>query len=379
MAGKRDYYEILGLSKGASESEIKKAYRKMAIQYHPDKNPDDAEAEKKFKEAAEAYEVLSDPQKRQRYDNYGHAGVGGASQGGGGFGGGMSMDDIFEQFGDIFGGGFGGSGSFGGFGGGGGRGQRRFKGSNLRVRVKLTLEELASGVEKKLRIKRSMPADGVSFKTCPTCRGTGQVSRVANTILGQMQTSSTCPSCNGLGQTIDKKPSGTDQYGMVRKEEIVPVKIPAGVVDGMQLKISGKGNAGPMNGVNGDLIVAIEEEEHPQLKRENNNLHYDLYVSIPDAVLGTSVEVPTLSGKARIKIPAGTQSGKIMRLRGKGIPSVEGYGSGDLLVHVNVWTPKEVNKENRRIFEGLQGDPDFTPQPGNHDKSFFEKVKEMFG
>lgn len=378
MAGKRDFYEILGLSKGASESEIKKAYRKMAIKYHPDKNPGDAEAEKKFKEAAEAYEVLSDPQKRQRYDQYGHAGVGGASQGGGGFGGGMSMDDIFDQFGDIFGGAFGGGGGFGGFSGGG-RGQRRFKGSNLRVRVKLTLEELASGVEKKLRIKRSMPAEGVSFKTCPTCRGAGQVSRVTNTILGQMQTSSACPSCNGLGQTIDKKPSGTDEYGMVRKEEIVPVKIPAGVVDGMQLKIAGKGNAGPMNGVNGDLIVVIEEQEHPDLKRENNNLHYDLYVSIPDAVLGTAVEVPTLSGKARIKVPGGTQSGKIMRLRGKGIPSVEGFGTGDLLVHVNVWTPKEVNKENRRIFEGLQGDSDFEPKPGNHDKSFFEKVKEMFG
>jgi len=378
MAGKRDYYEILGVGRSASKEEIKKAYRKMAIQYHPDKNPDDQEAEVKFKEAAEAYEVLSDPQKRQRYDQFGHAGVGGAAQGGGFSGGGMSMDDIFEQFGDIFGGAFGGS--FGGFGGrGGGGGRRRFKGSNLRVRVKLNLAEMSTGVEKKLRIKRSMPADGVSFRTCPTCRGAGQVSRVTNTILGQMQTSSACPSCNGLGQTIDKKPAGTDEYGMTRKEEIVSVKIPAGVVDGMQLKVSGKGNAGPMDGVNGDLIVVIEEQEHPELKRENNNLHYDLYITFPDAVLGTSVEVPTVTGKARIKIPAGTQSGKIMRLRGKGIPSVEGYGQGDLLVHVNVWTPQEISKEKRRIVEGRQNDPDFTPQPTKSDKSFFDKVKEMFG
>lgn len=377
MASKRDYYEVLGVDRNASESEIKKAYRKMAIKYHPDKNPGDEEAEVKFKEAAEAYEVLSDPQKKQRYDQFGHAGMGGAASGGG-FGGGMNMDDIFDQFGDIFGEAFGGRG-FGGFGGGGGRGRRVFKGSNLRVRVKLTLEEIAEGVEKKLRIKRQVPADGVSFKTCPTCKGSGQVSRVTNTILGQMQTSSACPSCNGLGQTVDKKPSGTDEYGMTRKEEVVSVKIPAGVVDGMQLKVAGKGNSGPMDGVNGDLIVLIEEEKHEHLKRENTNLHYDLYVSIPDAVLGTSVDVPTLSGKARIKVPAGTQSGKIMRLRNKGIPNVEGFGHGDLLVHVNVWTPKEVSKENQRIFESLRDDPDFEPQPSRHDKSFFDKVKEMFG
>ena len=378
---KRDYYEVLGLGRDASADEIKKAYRKMAIKYHPDKNPDDAKAEAKFKESAEAYEVLSNPDKKARYDRFGHAGMGGAASGGGGFGGGgMSMDDIFEQFGDIFGGAFGGGGGFGGFGGGSrGRGRQPvFKGSNLRVRVKLNLDEIANGVEKKLRIKRKVAAEGVSYKTCPTCKGSGQTYRVTNTILGQMQTASTCPTCNGVGKSVDKKPAGADEYGMLRKEETVSVKIPAGVADGMQLKVAGKGNAGPMDGINGDLIVVIEEEKHPELERDGNNLHYELYISIPDAVLGTRAEVPTVSGKARIKLDPGTQSGKILRLRNKGLPSVEGYGHGDLLVHVNVWTPKNISPAHQAAFEKMQDDPDFAPRPGKGDKSFFDKVKEMF-
>lgn len=376
---KRDYYDILGVGKDAAEAEIKKAYRKLAVKYHPDKNPDDKEAEAKFKEAAEAYEVLSNKEKRQRYDQFGHAGMGGAA--GGGFGGGgMNMEDIFEQFGDIFGGAFGGrGGGFGGFGGGrGGGGRRVFKGSNLRVRVKVTLEDIANGVEKKLRIKRQVPADDVSFKTCTTCSGTGQTYRVTNTILGQMQTATTCPSCNGLGQTIDKRPAGADEHGMIRKEETVSIKIPAGVMDGMQLKVSGKGNAGPMNGVNGDLIVVIEEEKHPELERDGNNLHYELYISMPDAVLGTKAEVTTVGGKARIKLDPGTQPGKVLRLRNKGLPSVEGYGTGDLLVHINVWVPKDISSEHKRMFEQMREEPEFVPNPGKGEKSFFDKVKEMF-
>lgn len=376
---KRDYYDILGVGKDAAEAEIKKAYRKLAVKYHPDKNPDDKEAEAKFKEAAEAYEVLSNKDKRQRYDQFGHAGMGGAA--GGGFGGGgMNMEDIFEQFGDIFGGAFGGrGGGFGGFGGGrGGGGRRVFKGSNLRVRVKVTLEDIANGVEKKLRIKRQVPADDVSFKTCTTCSGTGQTYRVTNTILGQMQTATTCPSCNGLGQTIDKRPAGADEHGMIRKEETVSIKIPAGVMDGMQLKVSGKGNAGPMNGVNGDLIVVIEEEKHPELERDGNNLHYELYISMPDAVLGTKAEVTTVGGKARIKLDPGTQPGKVLRLRNKGLPSVEGYGTGDLLVHINVWVPKDISSEHKRMFEQMREEPEFVPNPGKGEKSFFDKVKEMF-
>jgi len=379
MSSKRDFYEILGLSKNASDAEIKKAYRKLAIKYHPDKNPGDSEAEAKFKEAAEAYEVLSDKQKRERYDRFGHAGMGGAASGGGGFGGGMSMDDIFEQFGDIFGGAFGGGGGFGGFGGrGGGGGRRVFKGSNLRVRVKLNLEEIANGATKKLRIKRLVPADGVTFDTCNTCGGRGQVNRVTNTILGQMQTASTCPNCNGLGKTINKKPAGADEHGMIRKEDVVEVKIPAGVAEGMQLKVAGKGNAGPLDGVNGDLLVQIEEVEHEELQRDGQNLHYDLYISLPDAVLGTKVDVPTVSGKARIKLDAGTQSGKILRLRNKGLPSVESYGTGDLLVHINVWTPKNIDSKYRKMFEEMQNDASFQPNPDRSDKSFFDKVKEMF-
>ena len=371
---KRDYYEVLGVDKNASAAEIKKAYRKMALKFHPDKNPDDKEAEAKFKEAAEAYEVLSNADKKARYDQFGHQ----AFEGAGGFGGGgMNMDDIFSQFGDIFGGAFGGGG-FSGFGGGFGGGQRRVKGSNLRIRVSLTLEEIAQGVEKKIKVKRKVQAPGTTYTTCGTCNGTGQVTRVTNTILGRMQTASTCPTCNGAGQSIDKKPDNADAQGLMVQEETVSVKIPAGVVDSMQLKVTGKGNEAPGNGISGDLLVVIEEKEHETLKREGDNLHYDLYVSLPDAVLGTSKEIDTVTGKVRIKVEAGVQSGKILRLRGKGIPSINGYGSGDLLVHVNVWTPKTLNKQQKEFFENMRNDEHFEPKPESTDKSFFEKVKDMF-
>lgn len=370
---KKDYYEILGVSKGASEGEIKKAYRKKAIEFHPDKNPGDKAAEEKFKEAAEAYEILSDADKRAKYDQFGHA----AFDGAGGFGGGhhMNMDDIFSQFGDIFGSAFGGG--FGGFGGGGGA-PRRAKGSNLRIKVKLTLEEIAHGVEKKIKVKRKVQAQGVTYKTCPTCNGSGQVVKVTNTILGRMQTASPCPTCGGLGQSIDKKPANADAHGMITEEDTVSIKIPAGVVDGMQLKVSGKGNDAPGNGVAGDLIVAIEEIEHETLKREGENLHYDLYISYPEAVLGASKEIDTVSGKVRIKIEEGIQSGKILRLKGKGIPSLNSYGSGDMLVHINVWTPKNLSKEQKKFFEDNLEDNNFSPKPEKTDKSFFEKVKDMF-
>lgn len=366
---KQDYYEVLGISKGASAAEVKKAYRKKAIEFHPDKNPGNASAEESFKKAAEAYEVLSDPDKKARYDQFGHA----AFEGGGGFGGGgMNMDDIFSQFGDIFGGGFGG---FSGFGGGG---QRRVKGSNLRIRVKLTLEEIANGVEKKVKVRRKVQADGVTYKTCTTCNGRGQVTKIQNTILGRMQTAATCSACGGAGQMLDGKPADADAQGLKVTEETVAINIPAGVEEGMQLKVPNKGNEAPGNGVPGDLLVAIETHEHDTLKREGDNLHYDLYISISEAVLGTSKEIDAVSGKVRIKLEPGIQSGKILRLRGKGISSLNGYGSGDLLVHVSVWTPKELNKEQKEFFERMQGTDNFEPKPLKSDKSFFEKVKDMF-
>ena len=365
---KQDFYEVLGVQKGASAAEIKKAYRKMAVKYHPDKNPGDTEAEEMFKKAAEAYEVLSDPDKKAKYDQFGHQ----AFEGGGFGGGGMNMDDIFSQFGDIFGSAFGGG--FSGFGGG----QRRAKGSNLRIRVSLTLEEVAKGVEKKIKVKRKVQAPGVSYKTCTTCNGSGQVTKIANTILGRMQTSAPCHVCNGSGQILDKRPDGTDAHGLKVEEETVVVKIPAGVVEGMQLKVSGKGNDAPGNGISGDLLVAIQEKVHDTLKREGDNLHYDLYVSLPDAVLGASKEIDTVTGKVRIKIEAGVQSGKILRLKSKGIPSINGYGAGDLLVHINVWTPKTLNKKQKAFFESMREDEHFEPKPEIGDKSFFEKVKDMF-
>ena len=374
---KKDFYEILGITKSADANEIKKAYRKKAIEFHPDKNPGNKEAEEKFKLAAEAYEILSDPQKKAKYDQYGHQAFDGSGGFGGGHGG-MNMDDIFSQFGDIFGGAFGGGGGFSGFGGGGG-GQRRVKGSNLRIKVKLTLEEIANGVDKKVKVKRKIQASGVSYKTCPTCNGQGQVMRVTNTILGRMQSATTCTSCGGSGQILDKKPSNADAQGLVVEDETVSIKIPAGVAEGMQLKVANKGNEAPgNNSLPGDLIVVIEEVEHESLKREGENLHLDLYISFAEAVLGVSKDINAVNGKVRIKLEEGIQSGKILRLKGKGIPSLNGYGNGDLLVHVNVWTPKTLTKEQKQFFEKNLTDENFTPNPEKSDKSFFEKVKDMF-
>jgi molecular chaperone DnaJ len=371
---KEDYYDILGINKNATAADIKKAYRKKALEYHPDKNQGDAKAEAMFKKAAEAYEVLGDPNKKSRYDQFGHA----AFEGGGGFGGGgMNMEDIFSQFGDIFGGAFGG-GSFSGFGGFSGGGQRRVKGSNLRIRVTLSLEEVAHGVEKKIKVRRKVQAAGVTYKTCGTCGGHGQVTKITNTILGRMQTAATCSVCGGSGQILDHRPNDSDAHGLKIVEETVSIKIPAGVEDGMQLKVPNKGNDAPGNGVPGDLLVAIETKDHDTLKREGDNLHYDLYISISEAVLGTSKEIDAVGGTVRIKLEQGIQSGKILRLRGKGISNINGYGSGDLLVHVNVWTPKELNKEQKDFFERMKGDSNFEPKPEKSDKSFFEKVKDMF-
>ncbi|MBT6568593.1 MAG: molecular chaperone DnaJ [Flavobacteriales bacterium] len=367
---KQDFYEVLGIGKDASAGEIKKAYRKQAIKYHPDKNPGDQEAEANFKKAAEAYEVLSDPQKKAQYDQYGHAAFENGGFGGGG--GSMNMDDIFSQFGDIFGSAFGGG--FGGFS----QGQRRMKGSDLRIRVSLNLEEIINGVEKKIKVKRKTQAPGIQYSTCSTCKGAGQVMRVTNTILGRMQTASPCPSCQGSGQTISNRPAGSDAQGMIQEEETVSIKIPPGVEEGMQLKVSGKGNAAPGNGISGDLLVLIQEKADEQFVREGNHLHYDLYISIAEAALGVSKEINLIDGKVRIKLESGIQSGKTLRLKNKGIRDINGYGSGDLLVHINVWTPKELNREQKKFFESMLEDDNFKPQPEKSDKSFFEKVKDMF-
>jgi molecular chaperone DnaJ len=370
MSQKRDYYEILGISKNADEAEIKKAYRKMALKYHPDKNQGDSEAEEKFKEAAEAYEVLSNSEKRAQYDRYGHAGMGQ-----GGFGGGMNMDDIFSQFGDIFGNAFGGGGgSFGGSRGG----SRVVKGTNLRVKMKLTLEEIASGVKKKIKVNKLVNADGVTFKNCQTCNGTGRIMRVAQTFLGAMQTQSTCHVCQGAGKMIDKKPADSDAQGLRRQEDVIEIEIPAGVEEGIQLSFQGKGNAGPFNGISGDLIVQIEETEHPELRRDGDNIHYDAVINFADAVLGDSIEVPTIGGKAKIKIDPGTQSGKVLRLRGKGIPSLQGYSTGDQFVHINIFTPSTLTKEEREIMEKLKSSENFTPGADEKSKGFFKRMRDMF-
>jgi molecular chaperone DnaJ len=374
---KRDYYEILGVGKGATDKELKKAYRKLAIKFHPDKNPDNKEAEGKFKEAAEAYEVLNDPNKKARYDQYGHAGLEGGGFGGGGFGGGgMNMDDIFSQFGDIFGSSFGGSRG----------GRRRSKGSNLRVRVKLTLEEISTGIEKKIKIQKNVGCDDCNatgaengnLNTCRQCNGAGQTAQIVNTPLGRMQTTATCNGCGGQGQTASSACGTCSGQGVVKKPEEVSINIPAGVEDGMQLSVSGKGNIAPRDGIAGDLIVVIEEIPHDTLKRDGKNLHLDLYISYTDAVLGSDPQIKTISSKVKIKLEAGIQSGKILRLRGKGLPSVDRYGSGDLLIHVNVWTPQELTKDQKEFFESCRDDDNFKPDPDKNNKSFFDKVKEMF-
>lgn len=381
---KRDYYDILGVDKSATNDELKKAYRKMAIKYHPDKNPDDKASEEKFKEAAEAYEILSDANKRERYDRYGHAGVGGAA-GGGHY---SNIEDIFSTFGDIFGGHFSGFSGFGGSQGSRGGGRRRVnRGSNLRVKVNLTLQEISTGVEKKIKLNKYVGCDdchgsgaehGSSKNTCPTCHGRGQVTQVTNTFLGQMQTSSTCPQCGGEGEIITNKCNTCHGNGIVKGEEVVTFKIPAGVAEGMQLSISGKGNAAARGGIPGDLLVVIEEQEDPDLMRDGNNLLYDLYINFADAALGAGMEVPTVDGKARIKIAPGTQGGKVLRLKGKGLPDVNGYSRGDLLVNVNVWTPKDLSKEEKRILEKLRESKNFAPNPTSKDKSYFDRMREFF-
>jgi molecular chaperone DnaJ len=379
---KRDYYEILEVSKTATPEEIKKAYRTQAIKYHPDKNPGDKASEEKFKEAAEAYEVLSNPDKRKRYDQFGHAGMG---NNGGFSGGGMSMDDIFSSFGDIFGG-FGGFGGFSGFGGGG-RQQRVNKGTNLRVKVKLNLSEVANGVTKKIKVSKYVQCatcngtgakNANAFSTCTTCNGSGHITRVANTILGQMQTSQVCPSCNGDGKIITQKCASCNGEGITRNDEVVSINIPAGVGEGMQLSVSGKGNAARRGGINGDLLVVIQEEPHPDLMRDGNDLLYNLHVSFPDAALGTTCEIPIVDGKVKIKIDPGTQSGKILRLREKGIPDVNGYSKGDLLVNIQVWVPKTLTRDEVKILEKLKTSESFVPNPDKSDKSFFDRMRNYF-
>ena len=381
MASKRDYYEVLEITKTATVEEIKKAYKKKAIQYHPDKNPDDPSAEDKFKEAAEAYEILSDEQKKAKYDRYGHDAPGGF---GGHSGGGFSMDDIFSQFGDIFGGHFGGGGGFGGFGGGGGRHVNR--GADLRVKVKLTLKEISTGVEKKIKVKKYVACvpckgtgaeNGTAYNTCSTCKGSGAVTRVVNTMLGQMQTQTTCPSCNGEGKMITKKCPHCTGEGIVRDEEVITLNIPAGVAEGMQLSMSGKGNAARHGGVNGDLLIAIEEEKHEELLRDDNDLVYNLLLSFPTAALGGSVEIPTLDGKAKVKIDAGTQPGKVLRLRNKGLPSINRYGTGDLLINISIYIPEKLDESEKAILSGLENSPNFQPNKSVKDK-IFSYFRRMF-
>ncbi|KOY85460.1 molecular chaperone DnaJ [bacterium 336/3] len=381
---KRDYYEILGVARTATPEELKKAYRQLAIKYHPDKNPGNHEAEEKFKEAAEAYEVLSDTEKRKRYDQFGHGGLGAGGAGYGDFGGGMDMEDIFSRFSDIFGGG---SGFESFFGGGGGRGATMRRGTNLRIKLKLTLQEVAEGSEKKIKVKRHVACkscngngskNGVSLQNCGTCGGTGQVRRVTNTMLGQMISTATCPTCEGTGKIISQKCDVCVGEGRVLEEEIIPIRVPAGVMEGMQLSIAGKGNYPQRGGQYGDLYVVIEEAEDEQLKRDGSNIIYDLYISFVDAALGASVEVPTIDGKVKIKIEPGTQSGKILRLKGKGVKDIQRYERGDQLVHINIWTPKKLTPDEKIILEKLRNSKNFMPSPDKSEKSFFEKMKEFF-
>lgn len=378
MASKRDYYEVLEITRSATVEEIKKAYKKKAIQYHPDKNPGDPTAEEKFKEAAEAYEVLSDEQKKAKYDRYGHDAPGGF---GGHSGGGFSMDDIFSQFGDIFGGGFGG---FGGFGGGGGR--RVNRGSDLRVKVKLSLKEIATGVEKKIKVKKYISCqhckgtgaeNGTAYTTCSTCNGSGTQTRVVDTMLGRMQTQTTCSACNGEGKTITKKCPHCSGEGIIRDEEVITLNIPAGVAEGMQLSMSGKGNAPRHGGVNGDLLILVEEEPHPELFRDDNDVVYNLLLSVTTAAIGGSVEVPTIDGKAKVKIEPGTQPGKVLRLKNKGLPNVHRYGTGDLLINISVYIPEKLSDTEKQTLSGLENSPNFQPSPSVKEK-IFSHFRKMF-
>lgn len=371
---KRDYYEVLEVSKGVSADEIKKAYRKMALKYHPDKNPGDTAAEEKFKEAAEAYEVLSDDNKRARYDQFGHAGMGGAGGFGGGFGGGMNMEDIFSQFGDIFGGHFGGG--FGGFGGGSQRQQLR--GSNLRVRIKLNLEEMVNGTQKTIKVKKLKLAEGATSKTCSTCGGSGVQVKVMNTMFGQMQTQTHCGTCQGVGKVADKIPTGANSQGLIKEDEEVSINIPAGAREGIQLNVRGKGNDAPFGGNPGDLLVVVEEEVDATIKREGDNLHQELYISFAEAALGVKKEVPTVGGKVKISVDPGTQSGKILRLAGKGLPSIDSYGKGDMFVHINVWTPQKLTKEQKEFFESQLSSGEMVAEPSGKEKTFFDKVRDLF-
>ena len=386
MAEKRDYYEVLGVERNANADEIKKAYRKAAIKYHPDKNPGDKEAEEKFKEAAEAYDVLSNPEKRARYDQFGHAGMNGSAAGGGfgGFsGGGFSMEDIFSQFGDIFGG------HFGGFGGGsrGGTQRRGNRGSDIRVKVKLTLAEISNGTTKKLKVNKYIACDkcggtgakdSSSYSTCQTCNGTGVVSRIENTFFGRMQTQSVCPACGGEGRIITAKCDKCGGEGIVKGSEIIEINIPAGVGEGMALTVSGKGNAARHGGVNGDLIVVIEEERDPQLVRDGDDLIHNLNITVTTAILGGEVEVPTIDGKARIKIAPGTHAGKVLRLRGKGLPSVNGYGRGDILIVVDITIPTSLTSEEKRLVEQLSAQPSFQRAESTKNQNIFERMKSFF-
>ncbi|KIA88452.1 molecular chaperone DnaJ [Kaistella jeonii] len=369
---KRDYYEVLEISKSASPEEIKKAYRKMAIKFHPDKNPGDSAAEEKFKEAAEAYEVLSDGNKKARYDQYGHAGMGGAAggYGGGGFGGGMNMDDIFSQFGDIFGGHFG--------GGGGGSQRQQLRGSNLRVRIKLNLEEIVNGTTKTIKVKKMKLAPGATAKTCTTCHGSGVQIKVMNTMFGQIQTQAHCSTCQGIGKIADKIPAGANAQGLIKEDEEVTINIPAGAREGIQLSVRGKGNDAPFGGNPGDLLVVVEEEIDTTIKREGDNLHQELYVSFAEAALGTQKEIPTVGGKVKIKVDAGTQSGKILRLSGKGLPSIDSYGKGDMFVHINVWTPQRLSPDQKEFFENQIKNGEMMAEPSGKEKTFFDKVRDLF-
>ncbi|MBQ0005921.1 MAG: molecular chaperone DnaJ [Alistipes sp.] len=386
MAEKRDYYEVLGVNKNSSADEIKKAYRKLALQYHPDRNPGDKQAEEKFKEAAEAYDVLSNPDKKARYDQFGMAGMNGAGQGGfGGFGGGFSMEDIFSRFGDIFGGGGSPFDAF--FGGGAGGGRRTSRGSNLRIRVKLTLEEVVKGTTKTIKLNKDVVCpechgkgakSEADIQTCDQCHGSGRVTKVVNSLFGRMQTVDTCPKCGGSGKVIKTPCPHCHGSGLVKSAEEITFKIPAGMTEGMELTVSGKGNAARNGGVPGDLLVSVSEEAHPELQRDGNDLIYTLFISITDAVLGTTAEVPSVDGHLRIKIEPGTQSGKVLRLRGKGIPEVQGYGCGDLMVYVQVWVPKKVDKAEKEILEKLRTSKNFTPSPTKDEKNFFERMKNLF-